>query len=113
MFRADDAGTWVWHCHILTHVERETGMFGMVTAIVVNPVEGFDPDANPVKPHNFVLGEAKTGDGAVVGGVAAAVSPNVGAAPAEGETDEVENTSASTEPAGHDHGGHDHGDHDH
>jgi FtsP/CotA-like multicopper oxidase with cupredoxin domain len=30
-----DPGTWVWHCHILTHVEREEGMFGMVTAFVV------------------------------------------------------------------------------
>jgi FtsP/CotA-like multicopper oxidase with cupredoxin domain len=28
-------GTWVWHCHILSHVERDTGMFGMMTAIVV------------------------------------------------------------------------------
>jgi uncharacterized cupredoxin-like copper-binding protein len=33
----DRAGTWVWHCHILNHVERETGMFGMVTAVVVEP----------------------------------------------------------------------------
>lgn len=32
---ADSVGTWVWHCHILTHVEREEGMFGMVTAMVV------------------------------------------------------------------------------
>ena len=31
----DEVGTWVWHCHILTHVEREEGMFGMVTAVVV------------------------------------------------------------------------------
>jgi FtsP/CotA-like multicopper oxidase with cupredoxin domain len=31
----DEAGAWVWHCHILTHVEREEGMFGMVTALVV------------------------------------------------------------------------------
>jgi plastocyanin len=30
-------GTWVWHCHILPHVERDTGMFGMVTAVVVEP----------------------------------------------------------------------------
>lgn len=29
------SGTWVWHCHILTHVERDTGMFGMVTALIV------------------------------------------------------------------------------
>jgi FtsP/CotA-like multicopper oxidase with cupredoxin domain len=32
----DDPGTWVWHCHILNHVERDTGMFGMVTAVVVS-----------------------------------------------------------------------------
>jgi FtsP/CotA-like multicopper oxidase with cupredoxin domain len=32
----DEPGTWVWHCHILPHVERESGMFGMVTAFVVN-----------------------------------------------------------------------------
>jgi uncharacterized cupredoxin-like copper-binding protein len=35
LVHADRVGTWVWHCHILTHVERETGMFGMVTALVV------------------------------------------------------------------------------
>ncbi|MBN4047553.1 multicopper oxidase domain-containing protein [Acidimicrobiaceae bacterium AH-315-P05] len=55
MFRADNAGTWVWHCHILTHVEREEGMFGMVTAIVVQPNPDFDPDENPVKPSNWRL----------------------------------------------------------
>jgi hypothetical protein len=26
----------VWHCHILNHAEREEGMFGMVTALVVS-----------------------------------------------------------------------------
>lgn len=35
LIQATDPGTWVWHCHILTHVEREEGMFGMVTAMVV------------------------------------------------------------------------------
>lgn len=30
-----EPGTWVWHCHILNHVERDTGMFGMVTAFIV------------------------------------------------------------------------------
>jgi FtsP/CotA-like multicopper oxidase with cupredoxin domain len=30
-------GTWVWHCHILTHVENDEGMFGMVTALIVEP----------------------------------------------------------------------------
>ena len=36
LINPDDPGTWVWHCHILTHVEREEGMFGMVTAMVVS-----------------------------------------------------------------------------
>ena len=31
----DKPGTWMWHCHILPHVENDTGMFGMVTALVV------------------------------------------------------------------------------
>jgi len=35
MFHADEVGTWVYHCHILNHVEKDTGMFGMVTAVVV------------------------------------------------------------------------------
>jgi len=30
-----DPGTWVWHCHILTHVESDQGMFGMATAVIV------------------------------------------------------------------------------
>ena len=29
----DEPGAWVWHCHILPHVESEAGMFGMVTAL--------------------------------------------------------------------------------
>lgn len=37
LVHADRAGTWVWHCHILTHVENNEGMFGMVTALVVEP----------------------------------------------------------------------------
>ncbi len=35
LVHAEDAGVWVWHCHILNHVEREEGMFGMVTALIV------------------------------------------------------------------------------
>jgi FtsP/CotA-like multicopper oxidase with cupredoxin domain len=29
-------GAWAFHCHILSHAESEHGMFGMVTAVVVN-----------------------------------------------------------------------------
>jgi hypothetical protein len=35
LINPDQAGTWVWHCHILNHVESAEGMFGMVTALVV------------------------------------------------------------------------------
>ena len=35
LIHATQVGTWVWHCHILPHVESATGMFGMVTALVV------------------------------------------------------------------------------
>jgi FtsP/CotA-like multicopper oxidase with cupredoxin domain len=35
LVHADEPGVWAWHCHILTHAEREDGMFGMVTAMVV------------------------------------------------------------------------------
>ncbi|MFP5320564.1 MAG: multicopper oxidase domain-containing protein, partial [Acidimicrobiia bacterium] len=36
LMHLDAPGTWVWHCHILNHVEREDGMFGMATAVVVS-----------------------------------------------------------------------------
>ncbi len=35
LIQATDPGVWVLHCHILTHAERDTGMFGMVTAMIV------------------------------------------------------------------------------
>ena len=35
LVQPDLAGAWVWHCHILTHVEDDEGMFGMVTAVIV------------------------------------------------------------------------------
>ncbi|HEV7992926.1 MAG TPA: copper oxidase [Gemmatimonadaceae bacterium] len=31
----NNAGTWAFHCHILPHAESDHGMFGMVTALVV------------------------------------------------------------------------------
>jgi FtsP/CotA-like multicopper oxidase with cupredoxin domain len=35
LIKADQLGTWAWHCHILSHAEDDTGMFGMVTALIV------------------------------------------------------------------------------
>ena len=31
----DEVGVWAWHCHILSHAETRDGMFGMVTALIV------------------------------------------------------------------------------
>ncbi len=35
LVHATEPGIWAWHCHILPHAEREDGMFGMVTALIV------------------------------------------------------------------------------
>src|SRR5690606_24021284 len=32
---ATELGAWAFHCHILTHAEGPNGMFGMVTAMIV------------------------------------------------------------------------------
>jgi FtsP/CotA-like multicopper oxidase with cupredoxin domain/plastocyanin len=35
LVEATELGAWAFHCHILTHAEGPTGMFGMVTALIV------------------------------------------------------------------------------
>jgi len=35
--KVDRPGVWAFHCHILPHVERASGMFGMVTTMIVVP----------------------------------------------------------------------------
>lgn len=35
LVKADNPGTWAFHCHILAHAESDHGMFGMVTALIV------------------------------------------------------------------------------
>ena len=30
-----EPGAWAFHCHVLSHAESEHGMFGMVTALIV------------------------------------------------------------------------------
>jgi manganese oxidase len=35
LVHATNAGVWAFHCHILSHVEGPSGMFGMVTALIV------------------------------------------------------------------------------
>lgn len=35
LVKATNPGTWAFHCHILPHAESQHGMFGMVTALIV------------------------------------------------------------------------------
>jgi uncharacterized cupredoxin-like copper-binding protein len=35
LIHATELGVWAFHCHILTHVDSDEGMFGMVTALIV------------------------------------------------------------------------------
>lgn len=35
LFTASKKGVWAFHCHVLSHVESEKGMHGMVTAVIV------------------------------------------------------------------------------
>ncbi len=35
LIKANNPGVWAFHCHILSHAESEHGMFGMVTALIV------------------------------------------------------------------------------
>jgi FtsP/CotA-like multicopper oxidase with cupredoxin domain len=37
IIRCEDPGAWAFHCHILPHAEGHDGMFGMVTALVIQP----------------------------------------------------------------------------
>lgn len=36
MIRADTPGVWAFHCHVPPHAETPNGIFGMVTALIVN-----------------------------------------------------------------------------
>jgi FtsP/CotA-like multicopper oxidase with cupredoxin domain len=47
----NEPGAWAFHCHILPHAEGAVGMFGMVTALVVqDPSATSDavPDRSPI-----------------------------------------------------------------
>jgi manganese oxidase len=35
IIKCEEPGAWAFHCHILQHAEGQDGMFGMVTALVV------------------------------------------------------------------------------
>jgi len=35
LVKAEDVGTWAFHCHIVSHAEGDQGLMGMVTAMIV------------------------------------------------------------------------------
>jgi FtsP/CotA-like multicopper oxidase with cupredoxin domain len=35
IIECDEPGVWAFHCHVLSHAEMPSGMFGMVTALIV------------------------------------------------------------------------------
>jgi len=35
LVHAEDIGTWAFHCHIVSHAENDDGLYGMVTAMIV------------------------------------------------------------------------------
>lgn len=35
LIEATEPGAWAWHCHVLSHAEGPHGMFGMVSAVIV------------------------------------------------------------------------------
>ena len=37
LVNVDRPGIWAFHCHILPHVEGMTGIFGMVSTLIVVP----------------------------------------------------------------------------
>ena len=40
VYDLQEPGTWIWHCHILSHVKRSDGsMFGMLTAMIVEDAD--------------------------------------------------------------------------
>jgi manganese oxidase len=45
LFQGSMPGVWVWHCHILTHVESDEGLFGMATAVIVEAAANVEEDA--------------------------------------------------------------------
>jgi len=55
----EEPGAWAFHCHILPHVEGADGMFGMVTALVVQkPGAGLtvSPTTSPIASAALAAG---------------------------------------------------------
>lgn len=61
---AESPGTWVWHCHILTHVEKNDGsVFGMFTALVVEPSDDAAENADTSRNGDVDRDTTNDGDG--------------------------------------------------
>jgi FtsP/CotA-like multicopper oxidase with cupredoxin domain len=50
VINCDELGAWAFHCHILQHAEGQNGMFGMVTALVVQEPAAASTSVAPGAP---------------------------------------------------------------
>jgi len=55
----DEPGAWAFHCHILQHAEGQDGMFGMVTALVIQDPAAVVSSSGPVAATSPVAGAAR------------------------------------------------------
>jgi hypothetical protein len=63
----EDPGAWAFHCHILPHAEGHDGMFGMVTALVINEAaSAVAPNADSVVAADPVRSAALAGGSTAV-----------------------------------------------
>jgi FtsP/CotA-like multicopper oxidase with cupredoxin domain len=52
----DEPGAWAFHCHVLPHAEGHDGMYGMVTALVVqDPAAALAPASTPASAYACVV----------------------------------------------------------
>ena len=59
IIECEEPGAWAFHCHILPHAEGHDGMFGMVTALVVQEPATAVHDARlgaPARPRRPTAG---------------------------------------------------------
>lgn len=63
IIEADNPGVWAIHCHVLPHAEGEHGMFGLVTLVIIEPVE----EGNRALEGAAAAGQQRDDDGGAEG----------------------------------------------
>ncbi len=55
LVEAREAGIWASHCHILSHVENRSGLFGMVTPFVITEEQTVIAKQKQEQPKRLLL----------------------------------------------------------